>query len=601
MLSPDDRQLLSSALIAPDGYAFEHGVGTTYGLDLTMLLRVPLFLALASEGGEDDGLELLESIERIASRLVVFAQAGHITTSGSHFRLYGLLEDCVVEAGTPAGSFHPKVWVLRFASPKGPTRLRLLVMSKNLTAARTWDIAVTLDATVGQADDPMNAPLADWLAKLPEFSVRPSDRERAARVLDLLDDVRKARWELPDGATSLQFHPLVPGTHWLPPTSDKLAIISPFVRAEALFNASKRAASAPVLVTREDELPYLRRREHGFDVVKVLHDAAEDSGEDATPDDARDVAGYGLHAKAYLWEKGDQFHIAAGSANATNAALLNGINCEFLVELSGPIGSFGSIDATLGPDALGSMLMEVDPEEAPELPAEKDEERYLNRARLALTKLPLELVCSPASAADDPGRDWQMEIVPSGSVELESIDHITAWPITASETAYAVDACELCEGSSVRLKPLPLGSVTTFIAFRLTNDFGSVRCVVNLPCELPDSRNAAIVTSIVSDRGAFMRYVRLLLHDPDDPESFLEELEQREASGAGNGAAGSAFETPILEELVRAYSRNPERLELIGRRIERIRKSPDADDIIPQEFSDTWAVFESALKEDRHG
>jgi hypothetical protein len=598
MLSPDDRTLLSNALVAPDHYAFDCGVGTTYGLDLTLLLRVPLFLALASEGSEgtgDQGIELLESLERIASRLVVFAQGGHITASGSHFRLYGLLEDSVVEASTPNGSFHPKVWCLRFASPGRPTRMRMLVMSKNLTTAATWDVAVTLDATVGTQPIAANQPLADWLESLPNFCVRDGDVERGRLVYDLLRDIRCANWKLPEGATGMRFHPILPGTRWKPPSSDRKVVISPFVRADALATLAKQTEQADTLVTCESELPYLRNRNHGFSKVMVLHDAAEDATDDATAEDAFDRLRNGLHAKVYLWESGDDFHIAAGSANATNAALLNAVNNEFLVELWGPRGPFGSIDTVLGSDGLGSMLLRVDPNEVEELEPETDADVSLGRARRALSTLPIELVCTPNDST------WTLTLVPRGPLELDGVASFTAWPITTSEAAYAVDATPLADGRTVTLKALPLASVTRFVAFRLTNEAGTVRCVVNLPCEsLPAGRNGAIVTSVVKDRGAFMRYVRLLLNDPDDPQSFLEELQKREASGGAGSSGFNGFESPILEDLVRAYSRHPERLELIGRRIDRIRKSPDADDIIPEEFLTTWEVFERALEEDRN-
>ena len=42
MLQPDDRKLLAELLEAPDGYRLEHAIATTFTLDLTALLTVPL-------------------------------------------------------------------------------------------------------------------------------------------------------------------------------------------------------------------------------------------------------------------------------------------------------------------------------------------------------------------------------------------------------------------------------------------------------------------------------------------------------------------------------------------------------------------------------
>ena len=42
------------------------------------------------------------------------------------------------------GEFHSKVWLLRFGSEQRdePTRMRLLVLSRNLTFDRCWDVSL---------------------------------------------------------------------------------------------------------------------------------------------------------------------------------------------------------------------------------------------------------------------------------------------------------------------------------------------------------------------------------------------------------------------------------------------------------------------------
>lgn len=591
MLEPDSRTMLSSSLLAPSGYTFDSAIGTTFGLDLTTLLHIPLFLALQHDTSEDaaDGIEIIESLERVADRLTVFAQAGRIGASGTHFKLYGLLEDAVVECATPYGSWHPKVWLIRFVSDDGPTRMRLLVLSRNLTRARTWDIAVTLEGEVG-SHEASNVPLAEWVRALPSAAIRPIGNDWFGRTNDLADDVLRTEWELPDGFDTVAFHPSQPGDTFLPSRSGRLAVVSPYLRRDALRALAQTTDQPSKLLTRDEELARIAADDNPFEDCFVLNDAADDPTEESSEVD-HDLKG--LHAKVLLAEMGDRLHVYAGSANATNAAMTTGINAEFMVELSGPRRTVGGINDVF--ESMGALIVTAtSPEEAEEETSEEKLRRKLDLIRHVLAEHSFELQCEEASGA------WRLKIVPSSPLELTGVDTIEAWPITLDEGAHSVDASALFDGKPVSLRPCALGSVTRFVAFRLTATDGELkattRAVLNLPCRtMPEERRSAIVTSIISNRDAFLRYVRLLLHDPDDPRAFLESITGTRAA-SGGGAGGSGFDTPILEELVRAFSRNPDRLRLLQKRVKRVLDSPDADEVVPMEFRKTWAVFEEALE-----
>ena len=122
MLDPNSRSLLVNSLRPPPGYIFCGGLATTYSLDLTTLLSVPLNLALRSSDDRNamlqDGVALLEALRRTTDRLSIFCQQGRISAPAKDHVLYGLLESCVVEVTAPQGGvFHPKIWVLRFERP----------------------------------------------------------------------------------------------------------------------------------------------------------------------------------------------------------------------------------------------------------------------------------------------------------------------------------------------------------------------------------------------------------------------------------------------------------------------------------------------------
>ena len=177
-LDPEQRTLYGANLQPPAGYVFDAAVATTYSLDFETALAVPVSLALFAAENRDeiltDPLALLEGAERIAGRLLVFTDAGHIQAYARPYsRLCSLLERIIVEVAAPkGGAFHPKMWALQFKSvqPDEPARLRLLVLSRNLTRDCSWDIALTLDGVVTRRPQAANRPLVDLVRRLPDLA-----------------------------------------------------------------------------------------------------------------------------------------------------------------------------------------------------------------------------------------------------------------------------------------------------------------------------------------------------------------------------------------------------------------------------------------------
>lgn len=119
MLEPDQRLLLTQAFRAPIGQRLDFALATTYSLDLSTLLGSTLHLSvLGNDGSSADlqnGVMLLEGLRRSAQRLVIFCQAGQTYVPKIPHILYGMLEPVVVPVRPPlGGSFHPKLWILRF-------------------------------------------------------------------------------------------------------------------------------------------------------------------------------------------------------------------------------------------------------------------------------------------------------------------------------------------------------------------------------------------------------------------------------------------------------------------------------------------------------
>ena len=121
-LDPEQRTLYGANLQPPAGYVFDAAIATTFSLDFETALAVPVSLALFAAENRDEilahPLALLEGAERIAGRLLVFTDAGHIQAhTRPQSRLCSLLERIIVEVAAPnEGAFHPKMWA--FASSR---------------------------------------------------------------------------------------------------------------------------------------------------------------------------------------------------------------------------------------------------------------------------------------------------------------------------------------------------------------------------------------------------------------------------------------------------------------------------------------------------
>ena len=169
MLAPDNRALLLDALRPPMGHSLDRAVATTFTLDLETALMVPLAFAGFRFDENPDPIEIMEALRRMSERLDIFCQAGAISAARWPSDLVALLENVIHEVRRPRPGriFHPKVWALRFLGPSGEPAFRLVVLSRNLTADRSWDTILWFDGHLqGRRPIASNRPLASFFEAL---------------------------------------------------------------------------------------------------------------------------------------------------------------------------------------------------------------------------------------------------------------------------------------------------------------------------------------------------------------------------------------------------------------------------------------------------
>lgn len=607
VLDPENRCLYTDALRPPPGFRFAEAIAATYSLDLETLLTIPLHLCLFSSDRPleellTDGVALREALRKTADRISVYAQAGRLLAPATHRTLFSLLEPTVIEVMPPAsgGSFHPKFWLIRFEDTDDERDIvRLLVLTRNITNDRCWDLALSLDGIPARQPREENSGLVRLVTTLPTFSNRtipPARVEQAERLAGL---AHRAEWDLPRGFDQVRFHALgLDGSvSWVPRKSGKLAVISPFVADAALRDVTKTSDEPIALISRPEELDRLDGSTlERFDRVMVLADQAETLEGDEEADVPGSLASpIGLHAKAYFVQTGWHTHLYVGSANATNPALVHGANIELMAELKGSFRkpAVGGVDELLGPDGLGPVLLDYEPKAPdPKVLRAAEIQGVLEAARQSIVASGLIIRFARS------GDVWTVEIRVDQPGKLSGVGDMKAWLVTRP-AASAASVRDLMNGQVVRLPDAPIQLLTTFVALELTSAVDSresLRFVLSLPAEgLPvEERDAAVTRDIIRNREGFLRYLLLLLSDFENPIDL--------AGSSGGGWIGRGdftrlldHEGPLFEHLTRTFCHDPERLHAVRRLIEDLGRGEQTE-IIPREFLDLWQTFEEAIE-----
>ena len=607
MLAPADRRLLLDAVAPPDGFGLDQAIGTTYTLDLLALLRVPL-AATTLPWSEGDGepvsnpFALLSALRSHADRISLFCHAGAIKVPPAQQSLFAFLEGCVNQVVPPRGGiFHPKLWLLRFAERDGSAiAYRLLVLSRNLTFDRCWDIALVLDGKRTGRVRKVNDPLSELLSALPQMATaagRPIDAATAARVAQLGEEVRRVQWEDPEDLELVQFHTLGIDhrPRWPFPYLYKLLVVAPFVRAATLAELGGWPYDKASLVARYEELAKLPAEVFegfaevfAFDDGQGLLDADNPDGDDGLDELA------GLHAKLFLGEADRRARLWVGSANASEAALgtpdAPASNVELLVELDG-VRSRHGIAATRDGLLDSGLLRPFVPSAEPQ--GEDSAEELLQRdLEKVATQLASGALC--ATVVTEGTERHRIEIRRAGeAIAIDAEMTVEIRPITVSQSRTAHFDRDLV----VTFPVVALVHLTSFFAFSIVASRGGLEkrhdFVARLElADMPAGRTEAVIVELLSNRDRLIAFLLLLLAaDGGDAEAALDSLEHLGQRGDPRGRTDGVG-LPLLEPMLRALDRDPDRLEEIARLLGELDASEQTARLIPDELRTLWKTIE---------
>ena len=573
-LAPRSRLSLYDIVRPPAGWSFDAMIVCTYSADLRSILALPGAVVVDGQGGRMLADRVtpaqLALLRRTCERSLIFCQEAALL--GAEQLTSAIIEtEPMVKAVTApgGGAFHPKVWMVRF---RMDDRIcyRLAVMSRNLTADRSWDVGVILEGRL--TDRPAQRDgLGTLLNALSGRCRRPLNEVQQALLSDFASTADRIQWTLPQGLTRLQLHVTGLGAQWAPPQSDRLAVFSPFLDKGALEALAGASNEAVLLVSRPDALDRCWTAANTIFARKTVL---------APPSDlASDLPSGALHAKVFAWEVKGRCGLAVGSMNATSAAL-RGRNVEFMAVVDAtkalPLGLASLVDE--GP--LAACLADyLPPSDAP-VDAPPPDDRP---ARRKICDLNLKLVCTAQE------EDWRLELVAESPLEKSAaalLKGLTFRPATLAASRAAPCLSGLARDARAVFPTLmPLASITGYVVFE-AKDVGAF--TLNLPVEgvTDDARRTAALRTILPDERSFMEFIRAFFDDPEGLNAAPGGEEDQELTAWGAGIAQGG----LLEMMVRCAADEPQRLHQLGDAI-RSLGAEEFERLAPEAFRTLWITL----------
>lgn len=601
MFKPKSDRLDYGSLLAPPyGYDVVSAVGTTYSLDLDALVGICIALGLAESTESklmNNPVYMLEALRKTSDKVVLFCEAGQIHVPNNSSPLYILLEKMVYQVTVRKQvklpiypSFHPKFWLIKYQNTEGNLKYRVIVLSRNLTFDRSWDVSVVLDGTPGGETTKRAVPIRDFLSYLIGFLKESDENTKAKRKLlnALAREIIDVSFALDSKMfTDFDFIPVgvkdeegrkysMQDYSIFTDTFHEALIMSPFLSASVIeaFNNRNKNIDNPecTLITRRASLEKLKAPQCDKFKIYTMKDTIVE-GESALSDDSEDLRKQDIHAKLYLWRRYSDSELYLGSHNASYSAM-NG-NIEFMLRLR-------SKNRYLNTAILTKDIFNGEPDN-PDNPFE-------------LTKLPDVTVVTPdindvledkiktlyrsnphANVRENNGK-YDIDIT------FEKLGDLTGLHIAPllSKKSVEIEPLSTIEG-------LDLLQISAFYRVTAKGEDTQIQRVLKIATDnLPENREAAVVTSVIKDKQCFIQYIAFLLGD----NYLLTLIEANNLSKSAFFGQGSSLPMPALyESMLRAAATTPEKFA----EIDGLLKMITNDQVIPDRFVELYNTFRKAV------
>lgn len=604
-LDPDQRTNFLDLLRPPSGYRLDAAAGTTYSMDFVALTAMLLAFVDAEAETETDKLnqvEVLRAITRLARRVRIFVDRGHISGAEArrHGKLSSLFDRIVREVTFDQGCFHPKVWVARY-EPKASAQalgrkpmVRIVCASRNLTTSSCWELFAAFE---GQENG--GAPAAnDFAADIANFLARLNRETGGHEVLRQLQKaIQHAHVSLPpqmlDGCRfEWQWHGGRPLWASFPQRGTRALVVSPFLRATFLSRLVAAFERLTIVSTQEE-----------FDALSdALHHELADGNElfvvrSAEAEDGS--AAMQLHAKLFICETPTATTVLLGSANASDSAWKSR-NCEAMVAFSPGLSIdqfYKSFIYPAKPDATEKDALRGWIERYVRQPVIQDDTVSIEKDLDQLQKL---LSAQQFRATYD---------APNQLLRITSPNLFTQSDLLALAARYPVRLCPLSRferdsdlvplqsllADGAVFQPIQLLDLTEFLLVEIGNPSAPPRLFIVMAetdfAALREERDAAILNEFLTPE-SFRLFLRAILFDGVS-RGIPAPTGTGPHGGNGEGNGWTLLGDTTLEDVMQSCTEDPTRIGEINQLLDVFRKTKAADDEFNQ-FIEFWSLFQSA-------
>lgn len=601
-----DRVGYGSLLLPPPGSHVSLAVGTTYSLDLEALTAVCLSLGLAEDTDSSllqNPVILLNALQKISEKILVFCEAGQIKVPASPSALSLLLEKNIVPVTLPNArginqfpAFHPKTWLIQYENDAGEYCYRFAVMSRNLTFDRSWDVCFAMDSSRSANTASKSKPLAHYLEFLRDQvkSTSQNARSKRSRLRRLAEEVSSASFttDSKEFGDEFEIMPLGIGSNAYnmsndplfcnnPYTADytfhELVVFSPFLSGSLINHWNKPEHSLTgttrVLVTRKSELSKFTKEQSSHFRIYALKDDIVD-GEEAISDQDENKQKQDIHAKIYLRKKYSDVDLYLGSMNATSSAVNK--NVEMMIRLRTK-NRYYNTEYFLKDIFCGK---EDDPKNPFELcEATENTQDFAAETTNQLENI-IKTVCRMQMHATVTERrekyDVALEIsgiLPDAEIYLTPFRRNIPMPLT----------------NFMQFSQLDLLQISEFYLIKVVSDEMSIERIIMIPTSgIPNTRENAVVNSVVRDKRSFVEYVAFVLGDA----YLLSLMENRKLKSSCVWHDTHEHFPALYEKMLKTALEDPKRLN----EIEYLLKMITDNGIIPDEFRKLYETFRRTLK-----
>lgn len=588
MLNPkNDRLDYGSILSPPQNYQLDFAIGATYSLDLDALVGASISLGLSAENDTElnkNPIFLLEALRSTGDNVALFCESGQIKLPNKTTPLYILLEDMVFQVTnnnnvghSRYASFHPKVWVLRYINDKKEILYRFVVLSRNLTFDRSWDLSFSMDGSITDSKTSKNDPLIKFLEFLSLFS---TDDVKTDRIKEIIDELENVEFKLDSDVFGgfdfilngvgdeycIQNHQLFYSN-----SLENLLIMSPFLSKDVIvdFNNRKKSKSKAVLITRLNSLSPLKDEKLDNFEFYALKDEVID-GESLLSEESYQKQD--IHAKMYVVEKRNYIDLYLGSLNASHNALSG--NVEFMVKLWAKKRKFNinKVLKNIFNDGKDNPFQLVNMDTIKSEP-EKDGND--------LNLIVKDIVRLNSSAKVISGNDsFDLEV----NFDKDYKDcGIEIKPLLSNKKAKF--------SQKIIFKDLDKVQLSEFFVIIITKGDDVLRRVIKIPVDnLPEDRQNDVVSNIINDKTAFIRYVAFLLGD----EYILSSIEDGDYSSDKSDTNFTVELPELYEKMLKSAMYEPEKFS----ELEFLIKTLSKDNVIPEGFEELHDTFKRVINDE---